>query len=358
MNDSIIRAVRARPLIAPMKEPFEIATGARTKVENVLIELKLADGTRGFGECAPLPAFNGETMEGALKAIRSGAQKLLGLDAARFEPLSRKIQSLFPASGAVRAGLEMAALDAWGRQRRLPLWSYFGGSSTTVATDVTVTIVPPAAAAAAAKRITRMGISTIKIKVGRDLDDDVLRVEAVSKAAPKARLIVDANQGYKASGALKLLKRLSSIKIRPVLFEQPVAEQDWAGLAQVAREGGVAVAADETASSLANVLKIAQLKAAHAVNIKLMKFGVRESLEAARAARACGLRLMIGGMVESRLAMACAAHLAAGFGGFEFVDLDTPLWFSRDPMKGGPKIGPGGAYDLSSVAGGIGVQPR
>lgn len=358
MIDSAIKSIRARPLIAPMNQPFEIASGTRTKVENVLIELRLSDGTKGFGECAPLPAFNGETMEDALKAIRTGAQRLLGLDAARFEPLSRKIESLFPGRGAVRAGLEMAALDGWGRQRRLPLWTYFGGAGTTVSTDVTVTIVPPAAATAAAKRIVKLGIAMIKIKVGKDIEDDVARVAAVAKAAPKARLIVDANQGYKASIALKFLKRLAALKIRPVLFEQPVAEQDWAGLAQVSREGGVPVAADETASSLANVLKIAQLKAAHVINIKLMKFGVRESLEAARAARAAGLRLMIGGMVESRLAMGCAAHLAAGFGGFEFVDLDTPLWFSRDPMKGGPRIGPGGVYDLSKVTGGIGVLPR
>ena len=94
------------------------------------------------------------------------------------------------------------------------------------------------------------------------------------------------------------------------------------------------------------------------INLKLMKCGIWEAWESARVARAAGLRLMIGGMIESRLAMGCGAHLASGLGGFEFIDLDTPLWFSRDPMVGPPEIGRGGFYDLSKVRSGIGCRPR
>ena len=93
------------------------------------------------------------------------------------------------------------------------------------------------------------------------------------------------------------------------------------------------------------------------VNVKLMKCGLLEAWDIALICRAAGLGLMIGGMVESPLAMAAAAHLAAGLGGFSFVDLDTPLWFARNPMRG-VQFGRGGVYDLSRVKAGIGVVPR
>jgi L-alanine-DL-glutamate epimerase-like enolase superfamily enzyme len=209
----------------------------------------------------------------------------------------------------------------------------------------------------ATRKILRRGVTTIKIKVGKDLEEDEARVRAVFRAGPKARLFIDANQGYRPLEALKLLRRLRSAGIHPVLFEQPVAKDDLDGLEEVGRKGGVPVAADESAASLKDVWNLARRKAASVINIKFMKFGVWEAWAAARAARAAGLGLMMGGMVESRLAMGCGAHFAAGFGGFEFIDLDTPLWFAKDPMRGPLRIGPGGIYDLARVDAGIGVKP-
>jgi L-alanine-DL-glutamate epimerase-like enolase superfamily enzyme len=251
----------------------------------------------------------------------------------------------------------MAFLDAWARRRNMPLWIYFGGAESRVTTDVTVPILPPAQAEKAALKILRRGISTIKIKVGRDLDEDEARVRAVFRAGPKARLFLDANQGYRPMEAVKLLRRLGRAGIRPVLFEQPVAKDDLDGLAEVGRKGQVPIAADESAASLKDIWNLARRKAVSVINIKFMKFGIWEAWAAARAAKAAGLGLMMGGMVESRLAMGCAAHFAAGFGGFDFIDLDTPLWFAEDPMRGALRIGPGGIYDLTEVRSGIGVHP-
>jgi len=90
--------------------------------------------------------------------------------------------------------------------------------------------------------------------------------------------------------------------------------------------------------------------------VKLMKMGILEAWDVALIARAAGLGLMIGGMIETSLAMGCAAHFAAGIGGFSFVDLDTPLWLRKDPTKG-LRLGRGGVYDLSRVRAGIGVIP-
>lgn len=351
-----IVSIHATALDLPMSEPFEIAGGTQSRVENVLVRVLLADGTLGWGECAPLPAFNGETQASTMKAVRRAAQHLLGQDAARPLAVARRLESRLGRHGAARAGLEMAALDAWARHARMPLWAYFGGAEAQLFTDVTVAIVPPGRAAAAARRIRRMGIGTIKIKVGKDIDGDVGRVLAVAGAAPTARLILDANQGYDASDALRVLAILRRRGVRPALFEQPVAKDDWDGMAKVDREGCVPVAADETVSGRDDAWRLVKRRAASVVNVKLMKYGIAEAVEVASIARAAGLGLMIGAMIESPLALACAAQFAAGLGGFSFVDLDTSLWFARHPMRG-LGFGKGGVYDVTTVESGVGVAP-
>lgn len=111
------------------------------------------------------------------------------------------------------------------------------------------------------------------------------------------------------------------MRVTPVLFEQPVQRDDWEGLgyvSQIARDKyGVSVAADESCRSIADVEKIVEGNLADAINIKLAKFGVVGALEIIEKARVSGLKLMIGGMVETRLAMGFAGHLAAGLGCFQ-----------------------------------------
>ncbi|MBI4347879.1 MAG: dipeptide epimerase [Elusimicrobia bacterium] len=340
-----------------MREPFEIAGGTQSRVENVLVRVRLKSGARGWGECAPLPAFNGEDQASTLAAVRRAAEELIGQDAARPLAVARRLEHRLGRRGAARAGLEMAALDAWARHARFPLWTYFGGAEALLHTDVTVAIVGPKAAASAARRISRMGIGTIKIKIGKDVESDVERVLAVVGAAPRARLILDANQGYTPAQALGMLRALRRRGVRPALFEQPVAKDDWDGMARVDRDGGVPVAADETVSSREDAWRLARSKAASVVNVKLMKYGISEALEIAAVAKAAGLGLMIGAMIESPLALWCAAQFAGGLGGFSFVDLDTSLWFARHPMRG-PGLGRGGAYDVARVRVGTGITPK
>lgn len=340
-----------------MSEPFEIAGGASASVENLLVRLELADGTVGWGEGAPFPAYNGETQAKSLEAAKGAGAFLVGRDASSWLPLLAEIEQRLPRLGAARAALGMALLDAWSRSRGIPLRALFGGADTRLETDVTVTIVPREQAVAGAKKIKALGVRTVKIKVGKDLAADEERVIAVRSVDKRFRLILDANQGYSAPQALKLLSRLKRRGIVPALFEQPVAKDDWRGLSKVETSSGVPVAADESVSSREDALRMARERACSVVNIKLMKAGLLEAWDIARIARAAGLSLMIGGNVESALAMGAAAHFAAGLGGFSFVDLDTPLWFSRNPMRG-LALGRGGAYDLSSVRAGIGVSPK
>ncbi|MFA6031091.1 MAG: enolase C-terminal domain-like protein [Elusimicrobiota bacterium] len=350
-----VAALSAVPLDARLTTDFAIAGGSHDTARNVLVRVRLRGGSVGFGECAPLPAYNGETQAQALAAVRS-ARWLLGRSAHAWAARAAEIAERVPCLSA-RAGLEMALLDAWTRSRAVPLRLLFGGAQVRLRTDVTVPILPAEEAARMAAAVRRFGVDALKVKVGRDAGEDAERVLACVRAARPKTLLLDGNAGYRPAEALRLLRLLARAGVRADLFEQPVRKDDLDGLAEVFRSGRVPVAADESCCGPGDVLRLARRKAAQVVNIKLMKGGVLRALETARAARAAGLGLMIGGNVESRLAMTCSAHLAAGFGGFRFVDLDTPLLFKKDPMRG-VRIQRGGVYDLSRVKAGIGVVPR
>lgn len=350
-----ISSVEARPWRVPLSEPFAIAGGTAHDLDSVRVRLRLSDGTLGWGEASPLPAFNGETAALSLRQIRSASRAWVGRDAGAWRTRLEELEERLPrGGGAARAALGMALLDAWTRRAGLPLRALFGGAQRRVASDVTVTIVGPEAAAAAARRIRRLGVGTVKIKVGEDPDSDAARVRAVHAAHPQARLTLDANQGYGPRESLALMRRLRGVPI--ALFEQPARAEDWDGLAEVGRKAKVPVAADESLRGRRDALALARKGCVSVLNLKLMKMGLLEAWDCALIAKSSGLGLMIGGMVETPLAMGCAAHLAAGLGGFAFVDLDTPLWLARNPCTG-LGFGRGGVYDLTPVKAGIGVRP-
>jgi L-alanine-DL-glutamate epimerase-like enolase superfamily enzyme len=353
-----IRSLAVEDLDIPLHAPFGIAGGAQDVARNLLVTVELADGTRGYGEAAPFPAFNGETQASARAAVEAARGRVEGADVREWRPIAAALGETIGGAGSARCAIETAVLDALARRAGLPLWVFFGGAGSALETDMTVTTGSVEEASSAALAILGRGISTIKVKVGSgDLDLDLRRVVAISAVAPDSPLILDGNGGMRADEALQLMGALHAQNIRPALLEQPVPGDDWEGMAQLARWGDVAVAADESANSAANVLRLAYERSAHVVNIKLMKCGVVEALDIAAICRAAGLRLMIGGMVESLLAMTMSAHFAAGLGGFEFVDLDTPMFMATNPFSGGFQQS-GARLDLGGIAAGHGVTPR
>ena len=352
-----ITRLDVEPLDIPLHEPFAIATGRVTAARNALVRVTLSDGTVGLGEAAPFPPSGGETQETALAAIQGMAPLVEGHDAASWRLLAARLLASFEHQAAARAGVEMAVLDALARSWGMPLYQLFGGSSSHVTTDITIPIEAPAHMAQLAARYAREGAETLKLKVGTALDDDLDRVLAVAEAAPDCDLILDGNQGYNPTDALDLIESLADEEVYPVLFEQPVHRHDLEGLKFVTERAGVPVAADEAVHSAADALRVARMGAANVVNIKLMKSGLVEALDIAAVCRAAHIDLMVGAMMESRLAIAAAAHLVAGQGGFRYVDLDTPMLLAADPFTGGYEQS-AFRYELDRTAAGHGVSER
>jgi len=304
--------------------------------KNIFVRVILQDGSTGYGEVAPFPDISGEDQEASLSAFPAAARGFLGQPATQFRRLGKQLlegTQLFP---ALRCGLETALLDALCRAMDIPLWGLWGGADIRIReTDVTLPIGTTDAVVATARDWYHQGFKTLKIKVGENVEEDIRRVEAVSVACEQAAFVIDANQGYTFDQAHAFMQAMDRLHIPVQVFEQPVHRDNIEEMIVLKNLGAIPLAADESLRSLEDARQLIEQKAVDLFNIKITKCGVLESVRIAELAQASGVGLMIGGMVESRVAMGCSWGMVLGLGGFEILDLDMPLLLSIDPIQGG-----------------------
>ncbi|MBF0478029.1 MAG: dipeptide epimerase [Candidatus Omnitrophica bacterium] len=350
----MIKKFEVKKLILPLNQPFRTALGQHDSLENVLFSLTLSDGTKGYGEAAIATHITGETIPQTIVNLNKIGNQLIGKDPCDYWAISAFLHQQLPHNKAALAAIEMALLDALTRSMKIPLWKFFGTEAITFKTDITIVISELAETEDSVKKFYKQGFRAFKVKIGKDMDLDLKRVLAVHTIAKRSKIILDGNQGYTSDQALKFLKELKKYKIQPYLFEQPVPKNDWDGMKRLTRLGGVSICADESCQDLKDCLRIISEKAAHGINIKIMKSGLIQGRDIAYLAKSADLGLMIGGMMESSLAMTCSAHMAAGLGCFNFIDLDTPFFLKNG--KNNPYLSSDGTYDLRHVKKGIGIK--
>jgi L-alanine-DL-glutamate epimerase-like enolase superfamily enzyme len=303
----------------PIADAFTIARGSKTEARVVVVELTDA-ALRGRGEAVPYSRY-GETVEGVLDQIASvRAAVEAGIDAAALQPL------LPP--GAARNALDCALWDLAAKRSGLRAWRLAGRERLDpVKTCYTISLGTPAEMADQAARAARRPM--LKLKIGGA--DDLAAVAAVRQAAPRTRLLVDANESLAFDDLTRIAPDLARLEVK--LLEQPLpadADEVLEGYASP-----VPLCADESLHTRAELAACA--KRYGAVNIKLDKAGgLTESLALADEARARGLAIMAGCMVATSLAMAPALIIAQGA---RFVDLDGPLLLARDREPGLSYIG-------------------
>ncbi len=357
MKHDRVVSVDVLPVDVPLVDPFVISRGALSCAECAFVRVTLADGSRGYGESAPFAALTGETRDGSVAAAREMGAALAGEPASRWEAIAGHLSRSYPGEPAARAGIECALVDACARARGIPLFEYLGGLDVRErTTDITIPILDETRIDELAARWYGRGFRVFKLKVGTDPDGDARRLERLAGRFQDAAFILDANQGFDAVQAVSFARSLAPWRDRIHMIEQPVPREDLDGLASVRRSSPVPVAADEAVFSLADARRVIDAGAADIVNLKIMKSGFAETLAIARVVRGAGVRLMIGGMMETRLAMAFSYSVVLGVGGIEFLDLDTPLLLASDPHAGGF------AYDGPRLAlwrePGVGATPR
>jgi L-alanine-DL-glutamate epimerase-like enolase superfamily enzyme len=317
-------------------EPFPIALGVMTRLDNAFVRIVLENGIEGYGEAAPIMTISGENQQTIIGTLNSCRDYIVGQDISNYRAIAYTLKSAFWAQSTARCAIEMALLDAWTKTLKIPFYRFLGGTDNRVETDYTVSIVRPEEAKKEAVQLAAEGYRTIKTKVGINLTEDIERVLAIRDGAPECKILIDANQGYSPKTALRFINEVVKHGIHPVLFEQPVLKSDLAGMKFVRDNTEIPVCADESVFTAADAIEVVRTGCADAINIKLMKSCLIESLDIAAIARSANLKLMIGCMVETNLALGCAVHFAAGVGGFEFIDLDPSFEASECPVSGGP----------------------
>lgn len=317
-------------------DPFPIALGVMTHLDNAFVTIVLENGIEGYGEAAPIMTISGENQQTILGTLNSCREFIVGQDINNYRSIAYTLKSAFWAQSAARCAIEMALLDAYTKSLNIPLYRFLGGTDNRIETDFTIAIVPAEQAKKEAIQLAAEGFRVIKTKVGVNLKEDVERVLAIRDGAPECGILIDANQGYSPKTALRFINEVVNHGIYPVMFEQPVHKNDLAGMKHVRDNTEILVGADESVFTRADAINIVRTGCADAINIKLMKSCIIESLDIAAVARSANLKLMIGCMVETNLALGCAVHFATGVGGFEFIDLDPSFEASECPVSGGP----------------------
>jgi L-alanine-DL-glutamate epimerase-like enolase superfamily enzyme len=342
-----IVSVAAEPLSVPLIEPFVISSGRVDVTQSVLVTAEVLDHetsarAEGLGEGAALPPVTRETQKDALFSVLSASSPLPGFEfpGGVFEALHRRLTELLPSAPVARAALQTAVLDAVARLEGKPLWRVFHPDPTMaprdLLTDITLPIGDPGHMAALAEDWWKRGFRSFKVKVGRDLEQDIDALKAIHDRAPAATFRLDANAAYAVTDALALIRAAASTGIIVECFEQPCGRLALEAMAKVAAGIEPPVIADESVSTLDDLNHVVHLQAADGVNLKIAKSGGwLDAWAIGRTARRAGLSLMVGGMVETRLGATAAAHLATALGGVEFPDLDTPWLLQDDPFRGG-----------------------
>ncbi len=309
--------IKTKLVDVTLKDTFRTTHGAADSKRLVIVDI---DG--GLGEASPVNYY-GETFETVLNFINRVSESL-ALETRQMETLSAKLDSIAAGNSAAKAAIDIALHDRLGKDLNLPVYALYGITPRDdIATSYTISISDPDSMKK--QTIQNPGYQVYKVKVG--VPGDIEMVAAVREAT-KARIRVDANAGWSAREAVQKIKELAKYDIEFV--EQPLHWKDFEGFHLLRQKVDLPIIADEGIMRAEDIPQYLGL--VDGVNIKLQKSGgIREAYRMICVARALKMKIMIGCMIETSIAISAAAQLAPLV---DYIDLDGNLLISDDPYEG------------------------
>jgi L-Ala-D/L-Glu epimerase len=307
------------------KNPFVIARGGDTEYRVVRITVTAPDGTTGWGEAAP-SKFYGETADTVVQVLPILADAIQYMDGWSLEAMEHTLARTIRFNGSARAGVSAALHDLVGKRLGVPLYKLWGLDATaSPPTSFTIGIAPD-------EDTLRQRVAdaeqypVLKIKLGSSWDERIVRL--VRELAPNKVLRVDANAAWTPKSTLRIVPLLQELGVEFV--EQPLPPGDLEGLRFIRERSSLPIIADESCIVAEDVAKLAGI--VDGINIKLAKCGgLREALRMVAVARAHGMLVMAGCMIESSLGITAAAHFAPLL---DCADYDGAALLSDDPYVG------------------------
>jgi L-Ala-D/L-Glu epimerase len=335
----IIKDIQIGELRIPLARPFKTALRTVATIDDIAVRVVADTGECGYGEAPPTAVITGDTKGSIAEAIRVFiAQAIIGMDIENIDGIMQKVNTCMVKNTSAKAAVDMAVYDLYGKHLGKPLYKLLGGYREQVETDITISVNAVDEMAADSADAVQKGFHILKVKVGKEGLADVDRIAAIRQAVgPDVKIRVDANQGWTAKDAVRIITAMEDRGLDIELVEQPVPAHDLQGMLFVTSRVYTPILADESVFTPADAVEIIRMRAADLINIKLMKTGgIYNALKICSIAEIYGVECMIGCMLESKLAVSAAAHLAAAKRVITKADLDGPALCTMDPFEGGP----------------------
>ena len=319
-----------------LKEPFVISLGPMEYAENVIVIIRTDDGISGYGECSPFMTINGESMDTCFILGQYLAKVLKEKDPLNIEECSQAMDKVIYANTSIKSAFDIALYDIASQHANLPLYAFLNGDNRKVlVTDYTVSLGDANKMATDAQKIKDNGFRVIKVKLGENKEKDVERIRLIRETiGPDIPLRIDANQGWDKDEAIEILNALSAYNIEDC--EEPIARWNFMELPEVRKKSPIPIMADESCCDHHDAKRLIDLSACDMLNIKLGKSsGIFKAQKIIKLSEKAGIKLQVGGFLESRLGFTASAHLALSSDNIIYCDFDTPLMFVEDPVLGG-----------------------
>jgi len=316
--------------------PFTIATGTMEHAQNVFIRVHTNAGFYGVGECSAFPMIVGETQDTCLVMAKEFARIWNGKDVLAVEDRLQDLHQFTAGNSTIKSAFDMALYDIAAKNANMPLYQFLGGKKRIVESDITIGIADPMTMAEKALAFKRSGAGILKVKLGKDAKTDIERIQKIREAVGKEiKIRIDANQGWSFNDAVYALQALGRYDIE--FCEQPMRTGYDDRLPELMRLSPVKIMADESVYDHHDARKQIQSNSCDYINIKLAKSGgMHEAKLIHDIAAENGIACMMGGMLESRIALSAKLHFVYAMPNIKFYDMDTcMLGHKADPCIGG-----------------------
>ena len=317
--------------------PFTIATGTMHYAQNIFIRIYTDENIIGVGECSAFPMIVGETQATCFEMAKDFAALWKNKNALDIEARIHELHAFTAYNYTIKSAFDMALYDIAAKHVNLPLYKFLGGTKKKeLKTDVTVGINSPQQMALQAEAFVEQGVEILKVKLGKNAQHDIEAINLITKTVgPNIKLRLDANQGWTYEDALKVLTAFKDYNIE--FCEQPMRRHDDGKLPNLVQLSPVKIMADESVFDHYDARRIIAANACDYVNIKFAKSGgILEAIKINEVCEANNIPCMMGGMLESRVALTAFAHFATAFDNVQFYDMDTCLLGHKtDPVSGG-----------------------
>ena len=317
-------------------EPFTIATGTMDHAQNVFIRVHTNAGFYGVGECSAFPMIVGETQDTCLIMAREFGKLWIGKDALDIPGRLQDLHNFAAGNTTIKSAFDIALYDIAAKNAGMPLYRFLDGEKREVESDITIGIATPAIMAEKALVFKGLGAKILKVKLGKNAVEDVERIKGIREAVgDEIKIRIDANQGWSFEDAVYALQAMGNYAIE--FCEQPMRTWYDDRLPELMQLSPVKIMADESVYNHHDARKQINSGACHYINIKMAKSGgIYEAKQIHDLAAEKGIACMMGGMLESRVALSAKLHFVYASPNIKFYDMDTcMIGHLQDPCMGG-----------------------